>query len=170
MPHALISGTTLSGKTTLAKQLAHHYKEAGFGIIVLDPMCDPEWPVHDEMGFITDDPDEFLEAFWDNKECMVFIDEAGESAGHYDKPMITTATRGRHWGHTCHYLSQRPALLSKSIRSNCHKLHMFAANIDDSKELSKEFCCPELLNAVNLRQGEFYSGGRFIPFTRQSLF
>ena len=166
MAHCLISGMTESGKTTLAKSMAARYSAANKNIIVLDPMLDPAW----QADFITDDPDEFLKVFWSNTGCMAFIDEAGESAGHYDKAMIKTATRGRHWGHVCHYLSQRPALLSKTIRGQCKRLYLFNVELDDCKTLHKEFNDELLLTAKDLPQGQFLAGGRFEKFKHHKLF
>lgn len=165
MAHSLILGMTESGKTTLAKRLAAQYSDK-FNILVLDPLVDPEWPA----DFITDNPDEFLKVFWDNQNCMVFIDEAGESAGQYDTTMIRTATRGRHWGHSCHYLSQRGALMSKTIRGQCTNIFLFNSSFDDCKELSKDFNAPLLLEGVDLQQGEFIQGARFKPFTKMRVF
>jgi DNA helicase HerA-like ATPase len=59
MAHSLILGMTESGKTTLAKRLAQHYKSRGIGVIVLDPLND-DWP----CDFKTADPDEFLRVYW----------------------------------------------------------------------------------------------------------
>src|SRR5271154_7447046 len=101
MAHSLVLGMTESGKTTLAKRMAWRYQARDVKVIVLDPLCDPEW----QADFQTSDPEEFLSAFWASQKCAVFIDEAGQSIGRYNEVMQRTATRGRHWGHAVHFVT-----------------------------------------------------------------
>jgi len=166
MAHSLILGMTESGKTTLAKKLAAHYKANGIGVLVLDPLSDPEW----QADYKTSNPDDFLRVFWESRQCAVFIDEAGESVGRFDDAMIRTATKGRHWGHACHYISQRGAMLSKTVRGQCRHLFMFCMALDDGKEMAKEYNCPELMQCVNLEQGGYYHIARFGTLTRSNIF
>ena len=153
MAHTLFLGMTESGKTTLAKMLARQYKKKGIGILVLDPLRDPGW----DADFITDDPDEFIKVFFGSRRCMVFIDEAGENVGRFDTAMVKTATKGRHWGHSVNYLTQRATLVSLTVRDQCRNLHLFASGFKDCKMLENEFNSPDLLNAPGLKVGEFYS-------------
>lgn len=166
MPHSLILGMTESGKTTLAKKLAAKYKAAGIGVLVLDPICDPEWCA----DFQTADPDYFLETFWNSKNCAAFIDEAGESAGQYDKAMIKTATKGRHWGHNCHYLSQRGTMINTTIRGQCSQLFLFLSGKNDGKVHSEEWANDELKNCINLKRGEFFHISRGGKLTINRIF
>lgn len=165
MPHVLILGMSESGKTTLAKRLAAEYKKRGIKVGVLDPICDPEWGA----DFQTDDVEEFLSVFWNSRQCAYFVDEAGESVGRYDDVMIRTATRGRHWGHRVHYLSQRAQMLSPTVRGQCAQLFLFNISRDDSKILSAEFNKPELSKAPDLPKGHYFHCGRFVPLSRGSL-
>lgn len=166
MPHSLILGMTESGKTTLAKRLAAKYKEAGIKVIVLDPIHDPEW----NADYQTNDPDEFLNVFWNSRQCAVFIDEAGESAGQYDKAMIRTATKGRHWGHNVHYLSQRGALLSTTIRGQCSQLFLFLSGKNDGKIHAEEWAFDELKECTKLKRGEFFHCSRGGNLIKQKVF
>ncbi len=166
MAHSLILGMTESGKTSLAKQLAASYKARGIGVIVLDPMHDPGW----NADFQTDNQSEFMEVFFNSRRCMVFIDEAGESVGQYDKLMTKTATKGRHWGHCVHYISQRGAMINKTVRDQCRHLFLFASSLDDSKIYAREFNKPELTEATTFGPGEFFQAGRFVPTERHKLF
>ena len=45
--------------------------------------------MHDawECDYKTDNVDEFLKVFWASQCCDVFIDESGDTIGHYDKAM-----------------------------------------------------------------------------------
>ena len=166
MAHSLILGMTESGKTTLAKNLAAHYRANGIGVLVLDPMGDPEW----QADFQTSDPEEFLEVFWSSRKCAAFIDEAGESVGQYDKVMGRTATKGRHWGHSCHYLSQRGAQIARTVRDQCGHIFLFTTALDDSKIHANEWNKPEMRGANTLAQGEYFHATRFGTLERGKLF
>lgn len=183
MAHSLILGMTESGKTTLGKRLAHHYFRMGFCVIVLDPMSDPGFKVEQtdstdlelkyqlrKRFFQTDDPDKFLNVFWSARQAMVFIDEAGDAVGKYDVAMQQTATKGRHWGHSVHFMSQRGAQLSPTVRDQCGHLFLFTTSLRDSKIHSDEWNKPELLEASQLKQGEFFHVTRYGVLERGSLF
>lgn len=162
MSHSLIVGMSESGKTTLGKRLSHTLHSAGESVIVLDPMNDPGW----SAGFKTADPEQFLHVFWASQSCHAFIDEAGDVVGKYDELMRQTATKGRHWGHSCYYITQRGAMLSVTVRAQCRHLFLFTSPIDDCKALSKDFNKPELLQASTLPQFEFFHVSRYGPLQR----
>jgi hypothetical protein len=143
---------TLSGKTTKAKALAHDYRRAGIGVLVLDPLQDPGW----QADFITDDPGKFLDVFWKSRSCMAFMDEGGESVGRYDLAMQKTATRGRHCGHVCHYVTQKATQLAPVVRDQCTRLFLFCSSTRDGKILADEFNRPELEGCSALKQGEYF--------------
>ena len=166
MPHSLILGMTESGKTTLAKQLAAQYKKAGINVLVLDPLKDPSW----NADYQTNNPDEFLKVFWDSRRCAVFIDEAGESAGRYDKAMERTATKGRHWGHNVHYISQRGTMINTTIRGQCTNMFLFSTGLKDAKIHAEEWGHEELKNANKLKKGEFFHCDRFDYIKQCKLF
>ncbi len=166
MAHALILGMTESGKTTLAKKLAENYMRAGVGVLVLDPLNDPAWV----CNFRTADEDEFLASFWASKRCAVFIDEAGDCAGQHDKAMQKTATKGRHWGHRVHYISQRGTLINRTVRDQCSHLFLFATALQDVKTHSAEWNRPQLLDAANFQQGDYFHTGRFGGLTQSNIF
>jgi hypothetical protein len=157
---------TESGKTTLAKRLAAQYKARGISVIVLDPLGDPEW----SCDFKTHDPDVFLDVFWQSRRCAVFIDEASESAGRFDKPMHKTATKGRHWGHACHYISQRSTQISPNVRDQCSNLFLFSTSFEDCKTHAKEWNNKGIEQAATLRQGEYLHCTRFGELKTGTLF
>lgn len=166
MAHVLILGMTESGKTTLAKKLAARYRAQGQTVLVLDPLRDPSWP----CDFITSDQDHFLEVFWANKSCMAFLDEGGESVGRYDRAMQKTATRGRHPGHSCHYIAQEATQLAPIVRGQCRHLFLFCSPVDSGKVLAREFNRPELLECSTLLVGEYIHAVKMgsISFNRRS--
>ena len=166
MAHALILGISESGKTTLALRLAAAYKAQGVGVLVLDPLRNPEW----HADFITNDETEFLDTFWRSRSCMCFIDEAGEAVGKYNLAMQKTVTRGRHWGHAVHVISQRGAQLSVTVRDQCRHLFLFCSSRRDGEMLAAEFNRPELAECAGLKQGEYFHASRFGELKRTQLF
>ena len=114
-------------------------------------MNDPDW----NADFQTENQDEFLEAVWGNRSCAVFIDEAGDEIGKYNKTMEKLATRGRQWGHKCYFISQRVKQLSTTIRTQCSELVIFKQSLTDTKDLADEFVEPMINQAHTLEKGEF---------------
>lgn len=165
MAHSLILGMTESGKTTLAKKLAASYQARGIKVLVLDPMGDPEW----NADFQTSSVNTFLDVFWSSRRCAAFIDEAGEAVGQFDKVMHKTATKGRHWGHSVHYLSQRGAQIARTVRDQCGNLFLFTTALEDSKIHANEWNKPELRNANALEQGHYYHATRFGKLSKNQL-
>ncbi|AUR85723.1 P-loop containing nucleoside triphosphate hydrolase [Vibrio phage 1.080.O._10N.286.48.A4] len=172
MPHSAIVGMTESGKSSLARKMAVELQKSGIQIIVFDPLGDPEWSNCLDLNnaFITDNENEFLNVYWNSKNCAVFFDEAGDYATNHNKPMIRTATKGRHWGHSNFYIAQRGNLLARTIRDQCANLFMFTSSKDDAKIYSTEFNDIELLNVPDLPQGTYYTCGRFIKAEKYILF
>jgi hypothetical protein len=170
-------GTTESGKTTCGKRLAHRWLDCGTNVIVLDPLNDPGWK---PAGYVeredspqiiqTSSPAEFLEIFWASRRCAAFIDEAGQTVGRYEMVMQETATRGRHWGHSVHFLTQRGTQIALTVRDQCTRMFLFRTGPKDSKIHAEEWGQPQLLNAVHLAKGNYYYVTRFGELKRGSLF
>jgi hypothetical protein len=164
--HVLILGTSESGKTTLAKMLARQYKRAGMGVLVLDPLMDPQW----QADFMTSDEEQFLKRFWASRNCFAFMDEGGDSVGRFNTAMQKTATRGRHWGHSCHYITQRATQLAPIVRDQCRHLFAFALSRKDGETLAADFLCDDLLNVHALGQGDYIHVERFGGVQRGNVF
>ena len=156
---------TESGKTTLAKELARRYQRAGISVIVLDPMRD-QWAA----DYQTDDAGEFLKTFWASRRCMVFIDESGDAIGRYNDVMNQTATKGRHWGHSVHYITQRGAQISRTIRDQTSHLFLFATARPDAKVHAVEWNKSELETASAFKAGEYFHATRFGPAEKGNIF
>lgn len=157
MAHSLILGMTESGKTTCAKQLCAAYTTAGWATVVLDPMGDPAW----HCSFRTSQPNAFLQVLWNSRRCMFFVDEGGKMIGRFDDLMVDTATMGRHWGHSGHYISQRGAQLNRTLRDQCSHLFLFTTALDDCKTHANEWNKPELRNASSLPALHYYHATRY---------
>jgi len=164
----LIIGMTESGKTTFATRLSEQYHKENYKIIVLDPLIDPRW----KADFITNDEEQFLSVVKSPKtrSCQIFIDESGESIGRYNSNMFFLATRARHYGHNSHFISQRGSQLSKTVRDQCSILVLFNCSFTDAKNLSDEWNRPELKNASQLQQGEYFYVPRFGALQKRRLF
>jgi len=147
---------TESGKTTLAKTLASRYQKAGFTCIVLDAIGD-NWPTE----YVYNDKDLFLDVVKRSRRCMVFIDEAGEAVGRYDSEMFWLATRGRHYGHSVHFITQRGQQLSPTVRGQAGYLALFNCSSTDARLLGDEWNREELRNAHQLARGEYFWTPRF---------
>lgn len=166
MPHSLILGTSGSGKTTLALRLSAQYKQSKAGVLVLDPMQNPEW----HADYITRDPKEFLVVVWRSQSCMIFVDEAGKAVGRYDEAMMELATMSRHWGHFAHFITQRGAQLSPTVRDQCDYLFLFRSSAKDGKLFAEEFMEDGLAQCATLQRGEYFKMSRFGGLSRHSLF
>jgi hypothetical protein len=142
------------------------YQAREVKVIVLDPLNDPDWPA----DFQTTDPEEFLKVFWASQSCAVFIDEAGQSVGRYNEVMQRTATRGRHWGHAVHFVTQRGVQLPVTVRDQCGHLFLFTTARKDSKIHADEWNRDELEDGYLLAQGNYYHVTRFGTCDRGSLF
>lgn len=166
MAHSLIIGMTESGKTTLAKQLAQSYANNGIRVLVFDPMYDDEWVA----DFQTANFDDMIREYEASTKCAVFFDEAGTVSKQHDEFLIKTATQGRHRGHANHYISQRGAMVPKTLRDQCSHLFIFGQSLDDAKTYAREYNSPEILTVAKFRKGEYYHATRFDDATKGKLF
>lgn len=166
MPHGMILGQTLSGKTTLAKKMSQKIKEAGYGVLVLNDWLDRSWP----CDFITTELDDYLEVVKGSEDCFLFIDEAGTKAGNFDKEAHWLATQSRHLGHSAYFIGQMEKMIALNIRSQCSNLYLFKINPYSAKELHKEWISNEILTAPELAAGEYLKISRFGPVKKYKLF
>lgn len=165
MSHSIIIGQTESGKTTLAKLLAAQYKAAGVGVIVFDAAHN-DW----QCDYQTANPVEFMETAIHSRSCALFVDEAGKAVAWHNKGLVDVAAMFRHFGHFGHFIAQRPAMIAPSVRYNCKRMILFNVSAHDAKELNKEFSRPEILEAPNLKQGEYMIISRFDEPIRGNVF
>lgn len=157
--HGLICGQTMSGKTTLARKIAKQHRDAGRGILVLDPLYDEELTALADWS--TDDPEKFLEVVFKNRNCTLVIDEGGQTIGRFAAHLERLATQSRHLGHMAVFISQRPMQISKTIRAQCGYLACFQVCGADAQGLADDFNAPALLSAPALLKGQYFMIRRF---------
>lgn len=131
--------------------MAATYKTKNIPVLVLEPFVSKSWGA----DFITDDPKHFLKAVFQNKSCAVFVDEGGETLDKYDKVMNRLATTARHYGHNSHFIAQRAAQISTTIRDQCINVFAFRQSYDDAKILAGRYVDDNFLNVPSLNQGEY---------------
>ena len=167
MAHVLILGQTLSGKTTLAKQLAARYKAHGVDVIVLDPVGDPEW----DADYRTANAEEFFRVYNNSRRCAAFFDESGEVCNDYPHLITKTATRGRHRGHRNHYIAQRGTLVLRTIRDQCSTLFLFNSGLEDCKIHAAEWNAPDIREyGPFLETGEYFYKQRMGQLQKGHIF
>lgn len=168
--HVLIAGITGSGKTTYANGLVSVYEQSGIASLVLDPIGDERWKQHG-AAFVTDDREIFIKTVHKARNCCLFIDESGEMIGHYNEEMFFLATRARHMGHISHFLVQRPAQVSPTIRDQCTTLILFSVSTKDAKVMADEFPKARelILAAPGFEKGEFVRANKFGPPVKGKL-
>lgn len=156
--NTLVVGTTESGKTTLCTDLVPEFKREGFKIGVLTAVYDPRW----QADFYTEDPEEFLQVFFDSTGMIWFIDEAGETVGRYNEAMDKVATRGRHRQHSVFFILQKATRISLAVRENCSRAFVFQSAPSTAKVMAEEFVQPRLEEEVPLlKQFEYIEVERF---------
>ena len=162
--HSLIVGMTESGKSTLGKALATELHSRGKPVMVLD-ILGSAW----DATYVTSNINEFMDVVKGVQSCYVFIDESGE-VGQLAEEFYWLATRSRHYGHSVTFITQRSLQLKPIIRAQCRQLSMFCSSKNDCKILHEDFNYPELLQGVNLHQGEYYLCQRFGKISKQRVF
>jgi len=125
-------------------------------VLVLDPLSD-QWATE----YVFNDPDHFLQVVRASRCCAVFVDEAAEAVGHWDKHRHWLATRSRHYGHNVHFISQRGMQIAPTVRDQTSALALFRISLEDATTLAKEWARPELVTASQLNQYEFLWITRF---------
>ena len=154
-PRILIVGSSETGKSLLAKSIAREMESRGIIVTVYDPVMS-EWSEH---AFVTHDEAAFLEELKSNYESgepqAVFIDEADTLLSISHKHNHWILTRGRHFGLHPYVITQRPALVAPTVRSQCNELYCYRVSKDDAILLADDFAHEGIKDATELNQGEY---------------
>jgi DNA helicase HerA-like ATPase len=146
--HVLIAGKTGSGKTALARALVAHFERP---CLIFDPLRSPGWPTE----YVYAEESRFLAAVAQARSCNVVIDEAPELIGGVRPAHVWLATQARHLGHLVHFLAQRPALLSPTVRGSCSHVLALRMSQTDADLLAEEYVAEDLREASELPLGEY---------------
>lgn len=154
MAHKLIVGQTLSGKSTLAKQMEADSFAKGIPSIIYDPTLSPDW----KSELVTDDEETFYHFLHviaeESPNALVIVDEADTLLSMAHRHNWWLFQRGRHFGFECIAITQRPQLVAPSIRNNAPELFIFQSGKNDSAFLGDDYGV-DLSGAVDLQQGRF---------------
>ncbi len=155
--HALYTGVTQSGKTTLARASARMLCANKRRVIVYDPLGTPtaggEWG---ETAEVYEDMEKFLEVAYapETTNAHLFIDEAHHIFAHADKSHLWLLTQGRHYGLQLHLLTQRPTKVHPDARTNCGRCFMFRLAYDDARAIGLDYGFSDI-HKINLDKGDF---------------
>jgi len=155
--HALIVGTTQSGKSTLAKLLCKTIKNKGGNCAVLSPTTETGW----DADFKTSDGGLFLKFAKENTKHFLFVDESGDAIGRYNEEMNWLATGSRHLGHSVIFNVQASSQISTAIRSCCQDAYIFATSRGVLKLLAEDFNEPAIMKHEKMPQYHFLVCSRF---------
>lgn len=133
-------GTTLSGKTTLARFNARNVSTRDL-VIVRDPVSTTATAGGDwgERAEVYSDDEKFFERLTEliqeGKSAFVFVDEAGDlfDTSHHENAWL--ATRGRHYGFHVSFIAQRSKMLAPSVRNQCGRIFMFRLAPQDRRDI-----------------------------------
>ena len=146
-----IFGISLSGKTTLAKNISRQYATR-FNVpsLILDPHLET-WGDH---ATVTDDEEKFWETVWKNRNCLVIVDEAAATIRR-ERELIPVFTRLRHLGHKLLVIGHDGSDLLPVMRQQLDTLYLFRQDDDSVKWWIKKFADPRVAAARELRQYEY---------------
>jgi len=152
--HTLVVGVTLSGKSTLARQVLAECIRVGIPAIVYDPLISGWYGARvygDETSFFA----AIIEAANSGKQTLVIIDEADTLLSMSHRHNWWLLLRGRHFGLKIFVLTQRPSLVAPTCRGMCTQCFTFQVSKKDATLLVDDYAAPALINAPKLVQGEY---------------
>ena len=167
MTHCLIIGQTLSGKSTLARTLAHTYSRGGVSSLIFDPIGETRWR---QLGTTYQSFPVFLEEVKRQYRCALFIDEAAIAYSENGNDMQILATTIRHWGHRSHFICQRYTGIPPTMRDQCSYLYLFNTSAKDGVDLAREWNQPTLEQCNTLERGEYFAVQRLGQVKKGNVF
>lgn len=138
MPHKLFVGKTSTGKSSMAKLLAKKAQKKGVAVYVYSTLHSTEFG---NAKVITDFI-KFIKLVFDRNAVGIFIIDEADLVfkNRVWADMLETAlTKGRHFGSDIFLITQRPAMIDKTARSQCSTLYCCRIAGDDKKAVEKSF-------------------------------
>lgn len=155
--HALYTGVTQSGKTTLARAMSRQICLAKGRVIVYDPLgTDTAGGGWGESAQVVEDDDDFLDVVYsqDVHNAHIFVDEAHNIFSHSDKTHLWLLTQGRHYGLRMHLITQRPTKVHPDARTNCGRGYVFRLAYDDMRAIGLDYGFSDI-HRISLDKGDF---------------
>lgn len=178
MQRSLFLGISESGKSCLAKARALRQIKEGYAVLVFTPNLPPveHWPCR----WQTDDPEEFMRAFWNNKGCVFYIDEAAsdffgaegtpEQLKRWRKELPRVSTRGRHLLHEVNIITQHFRSIEPKIREQHTHVYCCTQGKPSCEALVEERADALFMEALSLPVGEFiYKPGNMAKAERRTF-
>lgn len=161
--HLGIFGSTMSGKTTLAKSLARDYQAKGIPCIVYDPRLTP-WGAG---AYVTASVEQFRQTARLSRRCALFFDDGGRiQRGSKDDEWLFTESR--HEGHRLHVTAQGGPQLTPTMRESLSAVCLFRCGRKVAAFWQEEFAVDDAGAAADLQQYEFLFVTRFPPRARRA--
>jgi len=166
MQSAGIFGPKLSGKTTLAMELSRQYwRRVQMRSLVLDPNLE-NWG---KQAWVTDDEQKFWAAVWGSgKPSLVIVEEAAETINR-DKGLTSVFTRLRHLHHKLLVIGHHGSNLLPIMRDQFDHLYLFRQSSHSAAAWADTMTQSRFMEADQLAQYEFLSGGKFEPPVKRKL-
>lgn len=148
-----IFGISLSGKTTLAKQISKAYSERyKMPSLVFDPFMD-DWGKHSAVVGM-DKEDEFWETIWKTENCLVVVDEASTTLKR-DRELVPVFTSLRHRGHKLLVIGHHGSDLLPVMREQIDTLYLFRQNFKSAKAWAEKLADERVMAATTLQKYEY---------------
>jgi hypothetical protein len=169
--HVIYTGITQSGKTTLARFHARILAKAGYDVVAYDPVLTATagggWP---EKTLILTTPKDlhlFLDKArgTDEHPIFLFVDEAPDIFAHTEVHSKWIPRKVRHQKIFLRLLATRPLEVHPGTRSACTHCYMFMLDIDDAKQVAKNYAVWDQISEIKLDRGDFLflqSGSRVV--------
>lgn len=165
MQNGGIFGTTLSGKSTLAKHLTLQYwNKIKIRSLVLDPFGD-DWGEHAKV--FTDEA-EFWKVVWNSQNFLVVVDEAGSTINR-NKDLKYVFTRLRHLHHKLLVIGHSSSDLLPVMRQSLDTLYLFRHSEKSAAVWAEVFTNDEIKKASELNQYEFLHCRLYQPVRKTKL-
>jgi hypothetical protein len=160
--HVLYAGTSMTGKTTLARFHAQALADADYDVVVYDPVgtetANGGWP---ENARVYDNEREFLKALADlrsddpERPIFVFVDESADIFSHTERDARHIPRRCRHDGVYLRLIVQRPKMLHPDARNQCSIGYAFRMAQDDARMVCADFGHGAEVYTIQLDKGDF---------------
>ena len=132
-------------------------RRAGRWVGVLDPILTDAVgvPMATKLwgaDWVTASPEAFVHAARHSEECVWIVDEYRVFSKDYDATTCLEwmAFAAGNFGHLCYFMAQRLMMIPPNVRGQCSNAIVFEQAPEELKDLSRQFNCPEILNASQL--------------------